>query len=120
MKALVCDDSQFMRTMVSNVLKIGQFDVVTATNGEDLIKVYEQEQPDVVTLDIVMNKVDGLAGLKNLLDKYPNACVVMVSAMGQKYYVLEAIKIGAKDFIVKPFSAQDLLHTVMKHVNTAS
>lgn len=117
MKALVCDDSQFMRTMVSNVLKIGQFDVVTATNGEELVEVYERERPDVVTLDVVMNKVDGLQGLKNLLGKFPDAIVVMVSAMGQKYYVLEAVKLGAKDFIVKPFTAQDLLHTVMKHVN---
>ncbi|MGB9866950.1 MAG: response regulator [Bacillota bacterium] len=103
-KILVVDDTAFMRLTLKNLLTKNGFQVVgEAENGEEAIKKFIELKPDVVTMDITMPKMDGIAALKEILKLDPKAKVIVCSAMGQKPLVLEALGAGAKDFIVKPF-----------------
>lgn len=115
-KILVTDDAAFMRMMLGNILSKEGHEVVEAINGVDLLNQYPSVKPDLVTLDITMPEMDGLEALKKLKAQYPNAVVIMCSAMGQQAMVIEAIQSGAKDFIVKPFEPARILQTVRKYV----
>lgn len=118
-KILVVDDAMFMRTMIKNLLKgHTQFEVVgEAENGRDAIQKYKELHPDIVTLDITMPEMDGLEALKEIIKIDPSAKVVICSAMGQQGMVLDAIKNGAKDFIVKPFQADRVIEALTKVSN---
>ena len=101
---LIADDSAFMRMFVRRILEKGGFTVVgEAANGLECVEKYRETRPDLVTLDVTMSKMDGLQTLKALIELDPAAKVVMVSALGQQAVIEEAIEIGAKDFIIKPF-----------------
>lgn len=115
-KVLVVDDAMFMRTMIKNILKDNpDFTVVAeAENGKEAVEKYKEVQPDIVTLDITMPEMDGIEALKEIISINPNAKCVMCSAMGQQGMVLDAIKLGAKDFIVKPFQADRVLEALQK------
>src|SRR3954451_6606391 len=114
-RVLVVDDAAFMRKMVSDALATGGHEVVgEAANGVEALSQYQELRPDVTTLDITMPEKDGLAALKDILSFDPTAKVVMCSALGQESKVLEAIKGGAKDFVVKPFQAERVLDAVAK------
>jgi len=103
-RVLVVDDAAFMRKMVSDALAKGGHEVVgEAGNGVEALARYNELKPDLVTLDITMPEKDGLAALADIMAADPSARVVMCSALGQESKVLEAIKLGAKDFVVKPF-----------------
>ena len=112
--ALLVDDSKFMRGVLTSILKNHEFNICEASNGVELVTAYEEYKPDIVLLDIVMHEKNGIDGLRDLINKHPEAKVVMCSAMGQKIFVLEALKIGAKDFIVKPIKAGNVLEVVEK------
>ncbi|WP_099222083.1 response regulator [Listeria costaricensis] len=115
MKLLIVDDAMFMRTMIKNIVKDSQFEVVAeAENGLEAVKKYEEYKPDIVTLDITMPEMDGLSALNEIMQKDPSAKVIMCSAMGQQGMVVDAIKKGAKDFIVKPFQAERVLEALEK------
>lgn len=118
-KILVVDDAMFMRTMIKNLLKgHTQFEVVgEAENGRDAVQKYKELHPDIVTLDITMPEMDGLEALKEIIKIDPSAKVVICSAMGQQGMVLDAIKNGAKDFIVKPFQADRVIEALTKVSN---
>jgi len=104
-----------MRKMVSDALAQGGHEVVgEAANGDEAIVRFQELKPDVMTLDITMPEKDGLAALKEIVALDPSARVVMCSALGQEAKVLEAIKSGAKDFVVKPFRAERVLEAVGK------
>ena len=112
-KIMLVDDAAFMRMMVKNALtKSGYDNFVEAQDGAEAVKKYEEENPDMVIMDITMPNMDGLQALKEIKSRHPEATVVMCSAMGQESMVIEAIKSGAKDFIVKPFKADRILKTV--------
>ena len=112
-KILIVDDAAFMRMMVKeNLKKAGFSDFAEAANGEEAIAQYSSEKPDLVLLDITMPVKDGLTALQEIRELDPSAMVVMCSAMGQENMVIEAIKLGALDFIVKPFKPERLLQTV--------
>ncbi|MDR2163694.1 MAG: response regulator [Clostridiales Family XIII bacterium] len=112
-KILIVDDAAFMRMMVKeNLKKAGFTEFAEAGNGEEAIEKYASEAPDLVLLDITMPVKDGLAALQEIKEKDPGANIVMCSAMGQESLVIEAIKLGALDFIVKPFKPERLLQTV--------
>jgi two-component system chemotaxis response regulator CheY len=114
-RVLVVDDAAFMRKMVSDALAQGGHEVVgEAANGDEAIVRFQELKPDVMTLDITMPEKDGLAALKEIVALDPTARVVMCSALGQEAKVLEAIKSGAKDFVVKPFRAERVLEAVGK------
>jgi len=112
-KILLVDDAAFMRMMVKDTLtKNGYTDLYEAADGVQAIAQYNEVKPDLVIMDITMPNMDGLEALKEIRKQDPNANVVMCSAMGQEAMVIEAIKSGAKDFIVKPFKPERILKTV--------
>ena len=114
-RVLVVDDAAFMRKMVSDALAKGGHEVVgEAGNGVEAIAQFQALKPDLVTLDITMPEKDGLAALAEIMAADPSAKVVMCSALGQESKVLEAIKLGAKDFVVKPFQADRVIEAVGK------
>lgn len=113
-KILVTDDAKFMRMMLGDIFMKNGHNVVEACDGSDMLNMYEQEKPDLVTLDITMPNMDGLQAIKQLRTKHPDAKVIMVSAMGQQAMVIEAIQCGAIDFIVKPFNAPRVLEALAK------
>ena len=112
-KIMLVDDAAFMRMMVKNALtKSGYDNFVEAQDGAEAVKKYDEEKPDMVIMDITMPNMDGLQALKKIRENDPNAKVVMCTAMGQEGMVVDAIKSGAKDFIVKPFNAERIVQTV--------
>ena len=114
-RILVVDDAAFMRKMVSDALTKGGHDVVgEAGNGNEAITRFRELKADLMTLDITMPEKDGLSALKEIIALDPAARVIMCSALGQESKVLESIKLGAKDFVVKPFQADRVLEAVGK------
>ncbi len=114
-RVLVVDDAAFMRKMVGDALATGGHEVVgEAGNGVEAIARFQELKPDLMTLDITMPEKDGLAALAEIVAADPSARVVMCSALGQESKVLEAIKLGAKDFIVKPFQPARVIEAVGK------
>src|SRR5918997_827186 len=114
-RVLVVDDAAFMRKMVGDALAKGGHEVVgEACNGVEAVEHYQSLRPDLTTLDITMPEKDGLAALKEIISIDPNAKVIMCSALGQESKVLESIKLGAKDFVVKPFQPDRVLDAVEK------
>ena len=114
-RVLIVDDTAFMRMMLKNILTTEDFEVVgEAVNGNEGVERYKELRPDLVTLDITMPEKDGLSALEDIMAFDPDAKCIMCSAMGQQTMVLDAIKNGAKDFIVKPFLAERVLESVKK------
>lgn len=102
---MIVDDAMFMRKKCAQLLTEQGHQVVEAANGAEAIAKYKETRPDGVLLDITMPDVDGLQALKMMKDIDPNARVAMCTAMGQQSIVIEALKSGAIDFVVKPFDA---------------
>jgi two-component system chemotaxis response regulator CheY len=114
-KVLIVDDAAFMRMMLRDILAKNGFEVVgEADNGKVAVQMYGELKPDVVTMDITMPEMDGIAAVKEIKASDPAAKVVMVSAMGQQAMVIEAIRSGAADFIVKPFQPDRVLEALGK------
>ena len=114
-RVLVVDDAAFMRKMVTDALSKGGHEVVgEGANGEEAVALYQELSPELTTLDITMPEKDGLTALKEIIELDPAARVIMCSALGQESKVLESIKIGAKDFVVKPFQPDRVLGAVDK------
>lgn len=117
-KILIVDDATFMRMMLKDILtKAGHEVVAEAGNGNEAAEKYIEFHPDLVTMDITMPDCDGLEGLSKIMEANSNAKVVMCSAMGQQAMVLDAVKRGAKDFIVKPFQAEKVITSVNNVLN---
>ncbi len=109
-RVLIVDDALFMRTLLRDVFEAAGWDVVAeADNGEQAVDLYRKQQPDLVTMDLVMPQMDGLDALKKILRIDSQARIVVCSALDQKQLVLEAISAGARDFIVKPFQGWQVM-----------
>src|SRR5919109_2564868 len=114
-RVLVVDDAAFMRKVLGDALASGGHEVVgQAANGAEAVERFQELRPELTTLDITMPEKDGLAALAEIMSIDPAARVVMCSALGQETKVLESIKLGAKDFVVKPFQPTRLLEAVGK------
>ena len=114
-RVLIVDDAAFMRMMIKDILEKNGFEVVgEAPNGVVAVELYKKEKPDVVTMDITMPDMDGIEAVKQIKSFDAGAKVIMCSAMGQQSMVMDAIKAGARDFIVKPFQADRVLEAVNK------
>jgi two-component system chemotaxis response regulator CheY len=112
---LICDDAIFMRTMLADILKQSGFEVVgEAQTGVEAVKKYRELLPDLVTMDIVMPDMGGIDAVREITKDYPEAKILMCSAMGQQGLVVEAIQAGARDFIVKPFQPSRVLEAVQR------
>ena len=114
---LIIDDSRTSRRMLRNILTENGHNIVAeADNGEIGYNLFVEKKPDIVTLDITMPVLDGLETLKKIVSYDPDANVVMVTAAGQKDKMVEAIKLGAKEFIQKPFEPQHIIK-IMNSLN---
>ncbi|ATW25646.1 response regulator [Candidatus Formimonas warabiya] len=119
-RILIVDDAAFMRMMLKNILEKNGHEVVgEAENVEIAVEMYKSSQPELVTMDITMPKVSGIEGVKQIMAMDPSANIIMVSAMGQQAMVMDAVKSGAKDFIVKPFQQERILQAVDKVLQRA-
>ena len=116
-KIMVVDDAAFMRMRCAKLLSENGFQVIEASTGAEAVTAYKADRPDGVLMDITMPDMDGLAALKEIIKHDPDARVAMVTAMGQQSLVMEALKTGAKDFIVKPFDHDRVLGAVEKLLN---
>jgi two-component system chemotaxis response regulator CheY len=120
-RVLIVDDALIMRKKIRDIAEQAGWEVAgEAKNGEEAVEQYQQEQPDLVTLDIVMPKVDGVTALKRLMAADPAARVVMVSAVDQKEKLAECIQSGAIDFIVKPFEDSRLRSFFDKYLSAGN
>ena len=114
-RILVVDDAAFMRMMIKDILTKNNYEVVgEAADGAQAVEKYNELQPDLVTMDITMPEMDGIAALKAIKSTHPAATIIMCSAMGQQAMVIDAIQAGAKDFIVKPFQADRVIEAIDK------
>ena len=114
-KILLVDDAAFMRMTIKNCLsKAGYDTLLEAADGQEAVNVYNTEKPDLVIMDITMPNKDGIQALKEIKASDPESKIVMCSAMGQESMVVDAIRFGAMDFIVKPFKPDRILQTVQK------
>ncbi len=114
-KILITDDTAFMRMTLKKTLESNGYEVIgEAENGVQSVELYKELRPDLVTMDITMPEMNGIDAVKNIMSIDANAKIVMVSAMGQKSMVIEALTSGAKDFIVKPFTPDRIMETMKK------
>lgn len=112
-KILIVDDAMFMRYTIKKALQSGGYiNFLEAGDVQDAVTVFKEQKPDLVTMDITMPGKSGIEGLQEILRLDPRAKVVMVSAAGQKPKVIEALKLGARHFVVKPFKEEDLVKVV--------
>jgi two-component system chemotaxis response regulator CheY len=115
-KVLIVDDAAFMRLTLKTMLEKNGFEIVgEAENGAVGVKKYNELKPDIVTMDITMPIMDGIQALKEIRDFDSEAKIVMVSAVGQKPFICEAVVLGAKSFIVKPFNEEHVVK-VLSHI----
>jgi len=107
---MVVDDTGFMRKKLKKVLEESGYSVVAeCEDGSEVVEAYQKHKPDIVTMDIVMPKMDGITAVKALLEVEKDAKVVMVSSLGLENKVMEAARAGASSFILKPFSPEELV-----------
>ena len=112
---LICDDAIFMRTMIGDILTQAGFQIVgEAETGLQAVEKYRALKPDLVTMDIVMPDMGGIDAVREIDKEDPGAKVLMCRAMGQQALVIEAIQVGARDFVVKPFQPSRVLEAVQR------
>ena len=115
LRVLIVDDALFMRNMLKEVMaKVGYEVVGEAADGVEAVEQYRRLRPDLVTMDIVMPKKNGIEALQEICREDPAARIVMCSAMGQESLILEAVQAGARDFIVKPFKEDKVIEVVRR------
>ena len=115
---LIVDDLDFIKIVLRDILEKSGFRVAgEASNGDDAIRIYQDTKPDAVLMDITMPGMDGLTALKKIKEIDPAARIIICSALGQQRLIVQAIQLGAKDFIVKPFQPQRVISALKKALN---
>lgn len=113
--AVIVDDTIFMRMTLKNMLEnIGYKILGEGADGFDAVKLYKKHKPLIITMDITMPNKDGIEAVQEILSFDQKANVIMVSAMGQKTKVIDALTAGAKDFVVKPFQHDRILEALTR------
>ena len=114
-RVLVVDDSSTVRKIVVQLLKSEAYEICgEAADGNEAVKLFKESSPDVVTLDVNMPEMDGIAALKAILEHNKKARVVMLTSEGEKTTVMQAIEAGAKGYVVKPPVRAKLCEAVKK------
>lgn len=112
---LIVDDSPVMRQMLFNIFENEGFNVVAqAADGEEALTLFEQHKPALTTLDIVMPKIRGTEVLATLMEKYPDSCIIMASSVSDARTVMHCLKMGAKQYIIKPYDEEKVMTAVKK------
>src|SRR4029078_10381754 len=114
-RLLVVDDALFMRKLIRGVAAEAGWEVVAeAGNGQEAVALYAEHRPDLVTMDLVMPVMGGLDALRKIRELDPRAQVIVVTALDQKQALMDSIRDGARDFIVKPFERERVLNLLHK------
>ena len=114
-RLLVVDDALFMRKILCGVAAEAGWEVVgEAANGAEAVSLYREYRPDLVTMDLVMPEMGGLEALRQIRAIDPQARVIVVTALDQKQALMDSIREGAMDFIVKPFERERVLALLSK------
>lgn len=114
-KILIVDDAMFMRKVIRDLLVENNYtDLIEAGSGQEAVNLFNVERPDLIIMDITMPGFDGIETIRVLKQIEDNITILMCSAMGQEAMVHEALKLGAKDFIVKPFKPERMLQAVKR------
>lgn len=112
---LIVDDSEAMRSFLEKVFREHGYEIAgVATDGVEAIEKFEATNPDIVTLDIIMPKMKGTEALERILEKNPDAKVVMASSVSDAKTVMRCLKIGAKRYIIKPYDDKAVIGAVEK------
>ena len=110
---LIVDDSRTSRKVLRDILERAGYTIVgEAVNGQEGFDEYMKLKPDIVTMDITMPVLDGIDSLKLIREADPNAKVVMITAAGQKHKMMEAVKLGAAEFVAKPFVEETVIDAI--------
>ncbi len=112
---VVVDDASFMRGSLKFIIESSGHEVVgTGKNGTEALELYKKLKPDLITLDILMKGIDGLAALKAIREYDPEAKVIMVTALGQEEKQRQAAELGAAGYIRKPFKQSEIIDEIEK------
>lgn len=112
-RILIVDDAKFMRTTMQAILTKDNHEIVgEAENGVEAVSLYKEKNPDLVIMDITMPVMNGIDAIKEIMKHDENAQIIVCSAMGHQKVVVDAIELGAKEFIVKPFDEHRVLEAV--------
>lgn len=116
-KILIADDSLFMRRMLRDILS-DKYEIVEADTGLKSEQQFKKEKPDLTLLDIIMpeGEEEGIRVLQKIGEANPGARVVMITAVGQDAIIKKCKKLGAVDYIVKPFDREEVIKTVQKYL----
>ena len=118
-KALLVDDAAFMRMMLKRTLEELDFEVIAeAKSGKEAVRLYNQYKPDLVTMDLSMPEMDGIEATKKIIANDPEAKIVICSALGQKRKIIDSVKAGARDFILKPFDKESIARKISILLNS--
>jgi len=110
---MIVDDSLILRVNLKRILEKQGYQIVAeAADGQEAVEKFMKFRPDLVTMDITMPVLDGISALQKIRMIDSNACVVMISAMGQEIKIIEAMNNGARNFIVKPFHENDVIRII--------
>jgi len=116
-RVLIVDDIPFIRSVIKDILIAGDFSVVgEASDGAQALAMYKAVKPDVVLLDINMPVLDGIEALKRIKKINKEAIIIMCSSLGDQENIVNAISLGAKDFVVKPFRKERILSALEKAI----
>jgi two-component system chemotaxis response regulator CheY len=112
---LIADDLTFVKLVLRDIVQKAGFRVVgLASDGVEAVRMFEEKSPQVVLLDITMPRMDGITALRHMRKINPSSHIIMCSALGQQKLILEAIGLGARDFIVKPFRPERVVGSIKK------
>ncbi|NLY38128.1 MAG: response regulator [Firmicutes bacterium] len=118
-RVLITDDNAFMRLILRHLLEKHEYTVIgEAGDGHQAVEFYREWQPDLTFMDINMPGISGIEAVKEIIRFDPEARIVMVSAMGQKYFIRDALNAGAKDFVIKPFQPEQVLAVAARVLGT--
>lgn len=116
-RILIVDDAKFLRVALAKAIEdTGHRVIGEAETGKEAVQLYRDLRPDLVFMDITMPDMDGIEAVQQIRKEFPNAKIIMCSAMGQHKMVLKAIEAGAKDFIVKPFEESRIMEAIEKQI----
>jgi two-component system chemotaxis response regulator CheY len=114
---LVVDDSKFSRSILTDILRNEGYNIVgEAGDGFEAIELAKEKRPNFIFMDITMPNMDGLTAAKEIIKENPDVNIIMCSALSQKKIIVEAIKAGAKDFVIKPYKKENILNVVDLHM----
>jgi two-component system chemotaxis response regulator CheY len=118
---LIADDIPYVRKTLKQILQNRGYRVVgEAENGDDAVRLYFETRPDLVIMDLVMPRMNGVDATRVILKRDPDARIVILSAMPQENLVTEAIQAGAKDYVIKPFQTDEVMRVLQQSLSTGS